>query len=181
VPRKPPANTVVPHDVPPELPLVLARERYDEELVRELYRRENAALRKLLDLAAGLPLNRQTKESLIRHVYEFRYCMHELRAAFMAELLRQCKQAVEQGQEAVEGLLCLHSEVENQRRGPRLRHERVLRRHVEIDKAVEAGITDDEELFKFMQDYHPELIRKGKKDFISPQQMMRLYRERRKS
>jgi hypothetical protein len=49
-----------------------------------------------------------------------------------------------------------------------------------MDKAREAGITGEEELFRFMREYHPDLIRKGKRDFISSQQMMKQYRNARR-
>jgi hypothetical protein len=72
------------------------------------------------------------------------------------------------------------SKIASQRKGPRQKRERVQRRHEAIDKAIEVGITTDADLFRFMRENHPDLIRKGK-GFISLQQMMRFYRDAKRS
>jgi hypothetical protein len=70
---------------------------------------------------------------------------------------------------------------EDQLKGPRLKRERVQKRNEEIGKAMDAGITKEEDLFRHMRENHEELMRKGKNGYIGSTQMMREYRKAKKS
>src|SRR5262249_26927523 len=48
----------------------------------------------------------------------------------------------------------------NRLKGPLLKKERIRCRHEELDKAIAQGITEENELFRFMQREYPELVRK---------------------
>jgi hypothetical protein len=71
------------------------------------------------------------------------------------------------------------TKINNQLKGPRLRRERVQKRHEEMDKAMELGYTG-ERLYTFMKDNHRVLMLNGK-CYISREQMERAYREAKRS
>jgi len=74
--------------------------------------------------------------------------------------------------------------VEAHRKGPRMKHNRVQKRHEAMDKAIEVGIPSNEELYRFMIREHPDLMykkqKKPKEGFISLQQMLRKYHHSKK-
>jgi hypothetical protein len=74
--------------------------------------------------------------------------------------------------------VCEHL-TQRQRKCSQTKQDRVRRRHEEMDKAIAQGIAEENQLFRFMQENHPELIRKGR-GYISPEQMMRAYRDAKK-
>jgi hypothetical protein len=133
----------------------------------ELQRQAYEAYRRFMCLLNGLPLREQVKSEMADLVTGMYSCLTRSHGLEMSDLTDVTRQFV--------------SQIVSQRKGPRQKRERVQRRHEEIDKAIEVGITSDEDLFRFMKEHHPDLIRKGKRDFISLQQMMRLYREARRS
>src|SRR5262249_27876915 len=121
--------------------------------------------RELLDVQA---IDQQIKSELARLVLEALRCLNaSYRLAFDA-MTEQTEWIVEQASR-------LSSKVESHRKGPRLKRERVEKRHKAMDEAMAAGITEEQEVLRFMQEHYPELIRKGKKDSISAKQMMSLY------
>jgi hypothetical protein len=74
-------------------------------------------------------------------------------------------------------LVPLANEAVRRRRGPTNKHERLKRRNEIIDGLVEQGMTDPEDIFRFLQVHHPDLVKKGR-GHIDPDQMMATYRRR---
>lgn len=77
---------------------------------------------------------------------------------------------------------------EKRNMGPSTKREHVKKRHEAMDKAIVVGIEEGEELHEYMIRAHPHLMYPNKrmkdepkKDYISRQQMMRLYNRYRKS
>jgi hypothetical protein len=124
------------------------------------------------DLVNSLPVPQETKVDLFSCLERYLILVTEQLKALDTRLAAFCAG----NDEFRAALHLLIQRDQNQKKGPHLKKERVQRRCQEIHKAVEQGITDDENLFRFMQDNHRDLIRKGKKGFISVEQMMRSYR-----
>ncbi len=164
-PRSPAEDTPPPKpSSPPELPGEGVFDRLDQQLV-------NAYLR-FMTLLDEQPIDRKAKEELASHFNAYSRSLHEpfvLAISMLNEIAEWFYSKSEY----------YGYQVKSHVKGPRLKHERVQERHAAIDKAVEAGITGDEGLYRFMMEHHPELIRKGKGklEFISIRQMMRQYRE----
>ncbi len=144
----------------------------DESKLDELRRKAQAAFQDFLRRLRNLPLDPQVKSELAGSVLEALCCKDEIYCLEVRWLQENCNWLFAKAKH-------FSSRVENQRKGPRLKRERVQKRHEEIDRARAAGITDDEGLFRFMQEHHPDLIR-IKKRFISAKQMMREYRAARR-
>jgi hypothetical protein len=53
-------------------------------------------------------------------------------------------------------------------------------RHAALDAAIAEGKRGDEALYAYMKEHHSDLIRKGRKDFISPASMMKGYHRSRR-
>ena len=71
----------------------------------------------------------------------------------------------------------LVSRVSNQGKGPREKHNLVMKRHDAMRNAISQGFTDEDKLYKFMCEQHDSLMRtKGR--LISKRQMMYLFRKR---
>jgi hypothetical protein len=65
-------------------------------------------------------------------------------------------------------------------RGPRAKRDRVKARHRIIDSLVEQGFNTGEEILEHLKQQHPELVRKGKSDWIDRGSMMKAYRRSKK-
>ena len=66
----------------------------------------------------------------------------------------------------------------NYRKGPKAR-EVLQARNREIDKAMQVGITDPDDIHRFMVEHHPALMRQSKRrgaSFISVQSMMKRHK-----
>jgi hypothetical protein len=63
-----------------------------------------------------------------------------------------------------------------------VRAEKTANRHAAIDKLIEAGIRDPHKILAQLQEHNEGLVRlkKGSKDFIDPEIMMRKYRDSKK-
>jgi hypothetical protein len=57
---------------------------------------------------------------------------------------------------------------------------KVQARHAAMDKAIEAGIKEEAALYRFMLEYHSELMRMGKKKYVSAASMMKQFRRARR-
>jgi hypothetical protein len=67
------------------------------------------------------------------------------------------------------------NELHRRGKGPRTKKERLTKRNAEIDDGIAKGITEPEAIFKHLQEHHPDLVRKGKKGWISPKMMMLIH------
>jgi hypothetical protein len=63
------------------------------------------------------------------------------------------------------------------KRGPKLKAERLRKRHRIIDGLPAIGISATADIFKHLQENYPDLVRKGKRDWIDPEWMMRQYHD----
>jgi hypothetical protein len=132
------------------------------------------AWERLKNLLRQCPIDLQTKHAILGHIFEM------LRSVVgLSEVAFSCHQS--HGQYLTELAKHLASRVANQGKGPGQKHERVLERRKAIDRARDMGITDDEGIYAFMKEHHPELIRKGRRGLVSADHMMRDYRESRKT
>ena len=64
----------------------------------------------------------------------------------------------------------------NQRRGPQVKNERVVKRREAIKKAEEVGIAGDEATETYLKENYPDVIRKGKNGWLDPKWYMDDYR-----
>jgi hypothetical protein len=54
----------------------------------------------------------------------------------------------------------------------------VTQRNEAIERAMDAGITEPDAILKYLQENHPDLVRKGRREQIGLRSMMAAYQRR---
>jgi hypothetical protein len=131
-----------------------------------LRQQERAAHQRFLDLLSSQALDQQTKQEMADSVAEALRCLEEM----MGLLVKFTGPVVAD----------LATKDEMHRKGPRIKQERVRQRNEIIRKLIDIDITEPVAIFRHLQEHYPDLVRKGRKGWISPEQMMRAYRSDKK-
>jgi hypothetical protein len=81
---------------------------------------------------------------------------------------------------SVEGIKLLYKfgpRFSRRERCAQVKKQRLLRRHAEIRDLEAAGIVEPLCVLNHLKEHHPELVRKGSRDWVDAERMMRRYRE----